>query len=76
MRRWAPGRSALFCELAADAERLLERAMQQQGLSARAHDRILKVARTIADLEGTEALNVSHIAEAIQYRTLDRSYWS
>ena len=44
------------CELGADAERLLERAMQQQGLTARAHDRILKVARTIADLEGAEKL--------------------
>ncbi len=65
-----------FCELPADAERLLERAMQQQGLSARAHDRILKVARTIADLEGTDGLTVRHLAEAIQYRTLDRSYWA
>jgi magnesium chelatase family protein len=64
------------CELGADAERLLERAMQQQGLTARAHDRILKVARTIADLEGAERLTVAHLAEAIQYRTLDRSYWA
>jgi magnesium chelatase family protein len=64
------------CELSPDAEKLLERAMVQQGLTARAHDRILKVARTIADLEGAENLTVPHIAEAIQYRTLDRSYWS
>src|ERR1700756_2281118 len=65
-----------FCDLGADAEKLLERAMQQQGLTARAHDRILKVARTIADLDDGTNLTVAHIAEAIQYRTLDRSYWS
>ena len=65
-----------YCELGPDAERLLERAMQQQGLTARAHDRILKVARTVADLDGADRLTVGHLAEAIQYRTLDRSYWS
>jgi magnesium chelatase family protein len=65
-----------YCELSTDCERLLERAMTQQALSARAHDRILKVARTIADLEGTPMLEPKHIAEAIQYRTLDRTYWA
>jgi len=65
-----------FCGLSADCERLLERAMTQQGLSARAHDRILKVARTIADLEAVPQLEPKHIAEAIQYRTLDRTFWA
>jgi magnesium chelatase family protein len=65
-----------FCELSADCERLLERAMTQQGLTARAHDRILKVARTIADLEGAKAIEPKHIAEAIQYRSLDRVFWA
>lgn len=65
-----------FCELSTDCERLLERAMTQQGLSARAHDRILKVARTVADLEDAANLEPKHIAEAIQYRSLDRTYWA
>jgi magnesium chelatase family protein len=64
------------CELSPDCERLLERAMTQQGLTARAHDRILKVARTVADLEGAAGIEPKHIAEAIQYRTLDRTFWA
>jgi magnesium chelatase family protein len=71
----APRHIRASCQLSADCERLLERAMSQQGLTARAHDRILKVARTIADLEGQSAIQPKHIAEAIQYRSLDRSFW-
>ncbi len=65
-----------FCTLSPESERLLERALQRLALSARAHDRILKVARTIADLEASPALAPAHLAEAIQYRSLDRTYWA
>jgi magnesium chelatase family protein len=65
-----------FCAISADGEKLLENAITRLGLSARAHDRILKVARTIADLEGVESIEPKHLSEAIQYRTLDRSYWA
>jgi magnesium chelatase family protein len=71
-----PRQIRAYCELGSDSERMLERAMQQQGLTARAHDRILKVARTIADIEANPNIESKHIAEAIQYRTLDRTYWT
>ena len=64
-----------YCPLDARSRALLERAMAQLNLSARAHDRIIKVARTIADLAGEENIGVAHISEAITYRTLDRESW-
>jgi magnesium chelatase family protein len=64
-----------YCPLDERSRSLLERAMDQLNLSARAHDRIIKVARTIADLAGEENISVVHISEAITYRTLDRESW-
>ena len=64
-----------YCPLDERSRTLLERAMAQLNLSARAHDRIIKVARTIADLAGEEQISVTHISEAITYRTLDRESW-
>lgn len=64
-----------FCPLGEQERSLLERAMERLNLSARAYDRIIKVARTIADLEGAEQITTAHIAEAINYRTLDRDNW-
>ena len=64
------------CAISAEGEKLLETAIQRLGLSARAHDRILKVSRTIADLEGAGSIESKHLSEAIQYRTLDRTYWA
>jgi len=64
-----------YCGLDEPSQSLLKNAMEKFGLSARAYDRILKVARTIADLDAEESIKAAYIAEAIQYRNLDRSVW-
>src|SRR6266498_1881081 len=64
------------CALDDAGERTLEMAVRRMGLSARAHDRILKVARTVADLDHSPNVSAKHVAEAVQYRSLDRNYWT
>ena len=66
-----PNQIAAFCTLDAASEKLMKSAFDRMGLTARSHDRILRVARTIADLDGAEHIDAMHLAEAIQYRNTD-----
>jgi magnesium chelatase family protein len=73
--RMTPRAIKAHCKLSDDSQELIRVAMTELNLSARAYDRILKVSRTIADLEGAEAIAAEHVGEAIQYRTFDRTLW-
>jgi magnesium chelatase family protein len=64
-----------FCPINAEVKDLLRAAVSQLGLSARAYDSILKLARTVADLEASEQIELAHVAEAIQYRAIDWKLW-
>ena len=71
-----PSDLARFCVIQPEAKAHLRHTINEFGLSARAYDRILRVARTIADLEGAEHIQPGHLAEAIGYRNLDREDWA
>ena len=64
-----------YCKLDKECKEILEKSFNKLGLSARAYAKILKVARTIADIDGKKDIEISHLAEAIQYRSLERKYW-
>jgi len=74
--RMSPKMIRTHCVLDEAGQELLKMAMTELHMSARAHDRILKVARTIADLDGSASIQPPHVSEAIQYRTLDRNLWT
>lgn len=74
--RMTPRQVRKYCPLRPEALSLLKGAMEELGLSARAHDKVLRVARTMADLEGSDVILPQHVAEAVGYRSLDRSVWA
>jgi magnesium chelatase family protein len=65
-----------FCRMEPPAAELLRAAVADLGLSARAHDKVLRVARTVADLDATDTISAAHVSEAINYRLLDRGLWT
>ena len=71
-----PGMIEQFCILDDEAKNILENSFNNLGLSGRAYSRIMKVARTIADMDDSEVIKKRHILESIQYRNLDRKYWN
>jgi len=73
--RLTPSLLKKYCVMTENASIILQRAFNNLGMSARAYDRILKVARTVADLDGKDIIDIEHIAQAIQFRSLDRKYW-
>ncbi|OLE55387.1 MAG: hypothetical protein AUG51_02715 [Acidobacteria bacterium 13_1_20CM_3_53_8] len=72
----SPRQIRRYCPIDTESEQMLESAMARLGLSARAYDRILKVSRTIADLDGSDEIGSQQVAEAVGYRSLDRTYWT
>lgn len=73
--KMTPSMTREFCKLNDVSKKLLEASFESLGLSARAYDKILRIARTIADLDGSESIELAHITEAVQYRSLDRKFW-